>query len=435
MEDEFQYTSVIQLGLLPSIGLLVLCLFLVLKARPEIAAGIYLAIGTWGHVLKIGNIAQTWILLATMFGAAFIFYKKNNDFQLPKNDRWIIPWVSFWWIWSLLLLFFSGALENRSMIYAFIIGTIAPIPVVLVYSQKINSIKSFSIAYILTTMVGGLVVLQYINTNYPFLLINPLTGTYGMGRLPIRNYHAFSYPYGMSIIMLIVLFQLTRNLIGRVLCGCAMVYCFYFLYYGNSRQTVLATLIGCILFIYWFLVNKPSVTEGIGYYIKSKAFFVMVVIALAVYYLFASSPFIVFRDTQTEGVVGFFAIVTTESRWETWQTAIQKILNSYFMGTVYEAGNVHNFFLSVLANEGIVGFILMLGFIIFFIKQIQNVWSVKKIDNIAVWRMAFFCIFLFTMIHSQFSGDNMSAPELFWSVIFLWYSNKDSNVTQLKFNQ
>jgi len=423
---ESEYTSVIQLELLPSIGLLVLCLFLILKAYPEIATGIYLAIFSWGHTLKIGNIAQTWILLTTMFGAAFIFYNKKRDSYLPKNDRWIIPWVSFWWFWSLILLFFSGTLENHNIGLSFILSTILPIPVILLYSHRINNIMSFSIAYILTTMMGGLILLQYTNANYPALLINPLTGNYGMGRLPIGNYHSFSYPYGISIIMLIALLQQTKSLIARVTCSCAIVYCLYFLFFSASRQTILATLIVCILFLFWFSTKVEEV-KRFNYYRMIRAILIIAVIGFSVYFFFEGSPITIFRDIHAEGLWGFHDIATEERRWGTWAEARQQILGSYFLGTVYEAGNVHNIFLSVLANEGIVGFILMLGFFIFFFKQIRNVWFVKVIDDVAIWRMAFFCIFLSTLIHSQISGDNISAPEFFWSVIFLWYSKGHSS--------
>jgi hypothetical protein len=431
MVDEL-YTSVIQLDALTSIGLLVLCLFLVFRGRPEIATGIYLAGSSCCIVLKIGNIAQTWILLATMFGAAFVFYNKNNNFRFPKNDRWIIPWVSFWWIWSLVLLFFSGTSENKSLIQAFILGTILPIPVVLVYSQKIKSIESFSIAYIFITMIGGLMLLHYINVNYPVLMINPLTGAYGIGRLPIRNYHTFAYVYGISIIMLIALLQLTKNLLVRVLYICAIVYCLYFVYFSNSRQTIFTTLIVCILFLFWLFSKKYVELKGLKHNIKKiRILLILAVITFMAYFLYESLPSVILRDAQ----IGDADSVFGAGRVESWLRAIQLISDSYFIGTVYEAGNVHNLFLSVLANEGIVGFILLLGFLLFFFKQIRNIWSVKKINNVAIWRMAFCCIFLFTIIHSQFSGDNISAPELFWSAIFLWYSNKYSNVIQLKFNQ
>jgi hypothetical protein len=422
------YTSVIQLGALTSIGLLVLCLFLVFRGRPEIATGIYLAGSSWCIMLKIGNIAQTWILLATVFGAAFVFYNKNNNLQLPKKDRWIILWVSIWWIWSLVLLFLSGTSENKSLIQAFILSTVLPFPVVLLYSRKIKSVESFSMAYILTTILGGLVLLQYINVNYPALMINPLAGTYGIGRLPIRNYHTFAYVYGISIIMLIALLQLTKNLLVRVLFICAIAYCLYFLYFSNSRQTILATLIVCILFLFWLFSKKYVEIKGLKYNTKKvRMLLIIAIVAFMAYFLYKSSPATIFREAQGE----YADTIVGADRMESWLRVAQMTPGAYFIGTVYEAGNVHNLFLSVLANEGIFGFILLLGFLVFFFKQIRNIWSVKKINNVAIWRMAFCCIFLSTFIHSQFSGDNLSAPELFWSVIFLWYSNEASSGRQI----
>ncbi|MDP1994279.1 MAG: O-antigen ligase family protein, partial [Ignavibacteria bacterium] len=304
------------------------------------------------------------------------------------------------------------------------------------FSQRINAIKSFSIAYIFTTMVGGFVLLIYIITNYPGFIINPLIDYYGIGRLPIINYHSFSYPYAISIIMLIALVLLTKRIIVRFTCICAVVYCLYFLYFGHSRQSIIAAVIVYIFYQCWHFSTKYFGIKGLKYNTKSGLLLIMVVIASTAYIFFESSPLTFLRDTQTVGLVeNVYSVSVEESRWNIWQTSIQTILDSYFLGTVYEAGNVHNIILSVLANEGIIGFILMLGFFIFFIKQIRNVWAVKEISTIAIWRMTYFCIFLFTIIHSQFSGDNISAPELFWSVIFLWYSNKYSNVMQSEANR
>ncbi|HAF96501.1 MAG: hypothetical protein A2X34_01305 [Elusimicrobia bacterium GWC2_51_8] len=417
------YSEAIQLNTVISLGVAILCLLLVFKGRPEISTGIYLAGMSWCVILKIGNIAQTWIFLATMFAAAFVFYLKEARFRLPKRDRWIIPWLLLWWIWTLTLLFFSIP-DNTTLIRAFILSTVLPIPVVLLYSQSLERVGSFSLAYVLTTVLGGFVVLQYIAANYSNLIINPLTGAYGMGRLPIRNYHTFAYVYGVSIIMLIALFQQSRHLITRIFYACAMVYCLYFLYFSNSRQTLLATFIACILFLYWLFRCNSATSNRLRHLTKGKVWLLSAIGGFTLWFVYAKNPVIVLRNfaTATEAA----SSIGEESRFVRWSTTVQTILDSNFLGTAYEAGNVHNFFLSVLANEGIIGFLLMSVFFVFSFRQMKNVWSVKEISEVTIWRMAFCCIFLSTFIHAQFSGDNLCAPELFWSVVFLWYSKQDT---------
>lgn len=423
---------VVQLNPLATVIVLFFCLFLILRRLPEIATGIYLVIPIWIYTYKISNIAQTWILLATMFGAALLSFNKNKVIYLPKNDLWIIPWVLFWWLWSILLLYYSGTTENFNLIKTFLAGTIFPLPIIMLFSRKTISIELFSISYILTTMIGGFILLGHIGYNYQILIINPLSGNYGVGRLPIYNYHSFAYPYGISIIMLVALFHLSKNHIVRITCGCSVVYCFYFLYFSGSRQTILATFIVCIIFLAWLIIRFKEDNTSYSF-VKTRISLFIALIVFLLYYFFESSPITIFKGTHATKLSGIQNIIESESRWETWSFAIQKILDSYFMGTAYEAGNTHNFFLSVLANEGIVGFILMMGFFIFFFKQVRNIWFVKLIDGVSIWRMAFFCIFLSTIIHSQFSGDNVSAPELFWSVVYLWYLKDYSNIKKADF--
>jgi len=420
-----QYTSIINLNAIQSLLFIAFCLLILFKARPEIATGIYLTIGSWGHMLIIGNIAQTWIILATMYGSSLLYYKRHRPINIPKSDRWIIPWVLVWWFWTILLIYFSDKLDNRFLIY-YVLATIMPIPAIYLYSEKEERIKVFSIAYVITTMVGGIILLRFVDMNYPVVMINPFKGSYGMGRLPIFNYHSFAYPYGISIIILLAFMQIIKALTIRAVCLSAIIYCLYFLYFSGSRQTIIATLIVCGLFISWLFFKRSQKD------IYDKIFQVssIALIAYVIFYFYIFSYVTITREAiNTPNIYDILGYsIDRESRFETWQEAIQQILNSYFMGTVYGAGNVHNYFLSVLANEGIFGFILMSGFFIFVLKQVRDLWTIEKLDEHVIWRFTFLCIFLSTIIHSQFSGDNTSAPELFWSAIYLWYLNPNARL-------
>ena len=417
METEL-FGSITQLGVLSSIVVLVFCLFLVFKGRLEIATGLYLAISAYGaHMWTIAGIAQTWVLLVTMFAASMVFLAKNS-FQWPINNRWIVPWLLIWWSLSLSLLFLNSAPYSRGWALSLILWTLFPLPAMLLFSGQAARVASFAKAYVIGTMMGGLSLLRYIYVEQPALMINPLTGDYGHDRLPMVNYHTFAYPYGVSIVFLIALYQLAKSRILRIFYICAMAYCFYFLYFSVSRQTVLATLVVSVVFFVWALNRKypGKVNSGIGN--KMWAYVLLVVGFYLMYIFYTNSSTSILRsaDTLAEAVSNY----GLENRLDSWQGAVQAIWTSHFMGTAYEAGNVHNMFLSVFANEGIIGFIFLVGFLLFSIKQMRNVWASNEKGVLSVWRMAFSCVFISTMIHSQYSGNNLSAPELFWSVAFLW---------------
>jgi len=428
------YSSVTQLGPMASAVVLSLCLVLVFKGRPEIAAALYLTIRAYGdHTWTIGGIAQTWIFLATMLGAAFVFYVKRNNFQWPANNRWIVPWLLSWWIWSSCLLFLNGSGLNKHLLKGFILWTLIPLPVMLVWLQKIERVASFSKAYVIGTMLGGFWLLRYISAECPSLMINPLIGAYGGGRLPIVNYHAFAYSYGISVVMLIGLFQLTKSRIMRGIYVCSIIYCFYFLYFSISRQTFAATVMVSILYLYWLLSRKYSLKDNSKLTSKIWIFMLLAIGAYSLFVFYHNSSVSFLRYSETMGEVA--STMGIADRREFWVKAVQAIFDSYFVGTAYETGNVHNIFLSVLANEGMLGFIFMIGFLGFGFIQIRNVFIVSEFSEVSVWRMAFASAFISTLIHSQYSGDNISAPELFWAVLVLWYLNKGFDKKRLKNNE
>ena len=413
--NQLAFTSVIQLSLIPSVVLLICCLYLVLKGKPEIATGIYLAIGAWGHTLKIGPISQTWILLATMAGATCIFSLKNISLQQPKNGRLIVSWLFLWWGWLLFIVFIIPAIY---LVKSLLLWTICPIIAVLIFSKKINTIKSFSFAYVLTTIVGSIVLLHYVNANYPRYVINPFTNSYGMGRFLIRNYHSYSYPVGNSIIMLIALLLLAKKQLSRILYLSALLYCTFILYFASSRQTILGTLVVCCLLFYWLYKQKYRENTQVRRFIKRIGILIVgTAVAYAFFYFYSNASDLIYRSNSLE----YSKVIYGVSRLKTWLAAMSIILDTNFLGRIgLQFGNWHNLFLCAWVNESIISLMFLLGFLIFTFRQTRNIWSTKTIDNIAIWRMAFFCIFLSTLIHSQFSGDSFNVPELIWSGIFLW---------------
>jgi O-antigen ligase len=105
-----------------------------------------------------------------------------------------------------------------------------------------------------------------------------------------------------------------------------------------------------------------------------------------------------------------------------WEIGWVNFLASPIWGWGFEK-NVysHNLFIGALADQGIVGFIFLLGVIVFFIRRSRGVWSGRGPANVAIWRAMFVCIGIFGLSHGLVSSDVFSEWHLYWSAAFLWW--------------
>ena len=83
------------------------------------------------------------------------------------------------------------------------------------------------------------------------------------------------------------------------------------------------------------------------------------------------------------------------------------------------------FFISTFESQGLVG----LGFLLFYFYFVKKVISVAKDISWELITMIF--IFIFGVIHGQFSGDFVSIPHLYWPIAFLWgYFSTEHNLEE-----
>jgi len=260
------------------------------------------------------------------------------------------------------------------------------------------------------------------------LLRDPLLTEYGSNvnhwfvyQLGILNYHQFAQGFGWSFIFLLAFWQEKHSKLAYPVLGLAGAWCVYFLLLSDSKQTMVATLIVGLFFTFWVLrwgniLFRTRILVLVG---------AIGVIGVAI---------LITRPDLVTGASGSFgeAFDLGAQRLPFWEEGIDAFDRSPLVGDGF-AGTAslgHNFFISTLANQGLVGMVFLLGFFAFFIKQIRGIWAGWGTRDQSVWRMAFFCLALSNLISGQASGAVTSSWAIFWSAAILWRMRETINWPQ-----
>lgn len=416
----------VNLGIFINFILLLTCFHFIIKSRLDILCGVYCSYLSYNNALIIFGVPFIWIIITSCSASMILFIRKYGGFKLPNKDRQIIALLGFWWTYTLILLTASGFYNFRSIGTTFI-SVMLPIFFVILISKEFIFIKRFAAAFLVTTILGGVLYIYNLMSTSPDLIINPITGNQGMGRLPVYNYHKFSYPFGISFIFLITLFISWRGMLLRFILILGFLIVTYFLYFLGSRQTMIATLIASLVFLLW--IGYKNIGSKTNKSFSTVA--IITVLLFGIYYIansfYALSDFAISRGFDISLGVNASDLIAQSKRSEQWQLAIDAIFDSFFLGTAYGFDNAHNIILAILVNEGVIGIFFFILYIKFFIKQSNSIFSSVNDLDLQAWQITFFLIFISTLIHSQFSGDNISSPEFYWAPIMLWFLRYPKN--------
>ena len=375
-----------------------------------IVIGIHLSITLWKITITIGPFAHTWVFMATTVGASIVYKLKHvNNPWIPSRDRWIVPWLIIWWLWMLLLIGLFNPAEKMPLLRSLLLYVIFPLPIILLFAQDLKRIRGFAVTFLVSTLIGGWVALSMENLSLQYVLHNPSLIESGTIRLGIINYQWFAYAFAISMIIIVALFLESTHLYQRILLLLSAIYCAYFLMVAGSRQTIAAVALVMLVYALWALTRK-----GIS---RVHVILVVGTIVLVGIVLYLAAPNLLVRSTET-GLNEAFNIFA--SRGVYWKKGWQVFLGSPIWGAGFTQIYSHNFFIGTLADQGLVGMVFLIGFLVFLWKQGRGIWARGIEDKIAIWRMAFLCTALFGLIHSQASGNAISVWYLYWSGALLW---------------
>ena len=407
-------TAPIPLSFIQILVVLGVCFYVAFKGRLEWSLGIYLAFGMGGGgTFMIGPFAHTYIILATLFLSTIVYLSKKQSIKLfPPYDKWIVPWMIMWWVWVLFLIMLFKPDNKTAILMSLIPRIIAPLPIILLFAGDKNKIKGFVVTYIFASLFNGWKAVFY---NYgvspTFLSLDFSLRQIGIYFMTGQNYHWFSYPFAISLIMITALYMnlQERKTFRLILLICA-INCVYFLFLAGSRQTIGGVTIVLVL----MMLRTLKHTWRFSYF---NAFILTVAIGLIGLYLLNLAPYLIVR-TGEAGLLDAFNLI--RGRASAWTGGIKAFIESPFWGTGFTYFGSHNLFIGTLAEQGIFGMGFLMGYLYFIFRRSRGVWSNKRKDDWTNLRLTFLGIILFALIHSVASGSVVSVWHLYWPVAFIW---------------
>lgn len=379
--------------------------------RLEWVVSIYVATPLWARSIQIGPVAHTWFFLVVMVLSALVRFIKHRKFlELPKNDRWIVLWMFIWWMWMLLLIGLFSPDNEIILLRSLLLYVIIPQPFFLLIAFDGNRMKGFSVAFIITTIVGGWFSFDVLHIPLRYIITDPTLISFGVLRLNIINYHWFSYAFSISLIFIVVNFQMSRSILTRVALMICSFVCVYFLVLLGSRQSIGGLMVAMFLFLLWSIIRKDA---------SRLRMVILVVLLVSIgVVLYQYAPQLILRSYENDISESFdFGL----RRGEYWALGWRIFLVSPVWGSGFTHYIAHNLFIGTLAEQGIVGLVFLLGFFLFITKRGLSVVSDIEVNEYTMWGVAFLCVIIFGVIHSMASGSAISVWHFYWSGTILWF--------------
>lgn len=404
-----------------------ICAWVIIAARPEVALAIYLSIASWTRGFLIGPLAQIWVLLLVMGLAVLrlILFRGIKPFILPQHKRGIVLWITIWWTWMILLfLIFRSSFEPGSTEALYkntILYTLIPLPIILLLPKQVDRIVYFAWAYILTAAIGGILAIMMLNIPFAYLLIDPTSVTRKSFALGLYNYHWFAYQFAISLVFIFSLFAYLKNLLARVSLGLLALLCVYFLLLSSSRQSILGSAIALMFCFVWVEFS------GRGAH-RLWVVVLVVVVVVSAFWLIQRAPDVLRIGLSSSGTASFDQTVIREILQKrsqvSWEQGFALFPDSPIWGLGFSKYYIsHNLFLGTLVDQGIVGLIFLLGFLVFWLGEVAQAWQTSTQPKLDIWKLAMVAVMVFVLVQSQFSGNPLTEWAMWWSTAFLWCLN------------
>jgi len=402
------------------------CVWIIAAAHPEVGLAMYLSIASWTRGFLIASVAQFWILLAVMGLATLrlILFGQVKPFVLPPHKRGVLAWLAIWWAWMIILCFFFLPFFDQAQwsdLYKnTILYTLIPMPLILFLPKEINRVVYFAVAYILTSMIGGMFAVMMLNIPFSYLLADPTSITKRAFALGISNYHWFAYQFAISLTFIFALSVYMKNILVRAGLILPALLCVYFLILSSSRQSILGCAIALLFCFIWVEFSDKG----------AHRFWIVALVAIVLfsaYWLVEQAPSVLRIGSSSSGSLPDIALlqdIIQKRSAVSWQLGLNLFPESPIWGLGFSQYSVsHNLFLGTIVDQGIVGLVFLLGFLTFWFGEARLAWKTTEQPGLKTWKLAMVAIMVFVLVQSQFSGNPLSEWAMWWSTAFLWCLN------------
>jgi O-antigen ligase len=378
--------------------------FIVYYGRVEMAAGIYLATQRWAYSVTVGPTVWLWVWAFALIASGVVFYLRQA-FRTRALGRKIYPidiWTAIWLVWMFLLWWFNPSVYATQLIKNILVYNVLSFIAIWLFGSDLSRVKVFALVFVGATLVSGIVALS-IQPGESIAYQIQLS-TFRLRGLDLLNYTAFSVSFALAIIFLLTIASRTSKLRSLLPTLAAIAFCVFCLILTGARQSILGLFVAALLLGGWVLWRR-------------KASVLTSMIALAS--LLVISILIYNQSALWSRWTG------PEAGWETfggripiWQEAWQVFLRSPIWGSGVDYFSAdygaHNLWLDALAGQGLVGFVLLNGFLVIVLRSARGTWVGIGGKELASWRMGAFCILVYVLVQSVPAGQIAGMPHLFW---------------------
>ena len=422
--DEYQMTSppkeVFNNPILTFV-LLVLCVLLIVRRRPSIALGVFCATIWLSYLYPVGPTRLVWILLFTSL-ASFVTYvdplNRSRRRLLKERDMGVVVWLLLLTFWMLVRFYvgprYDGGLQ---MIKNHFIYNLLPFSMLSLLAVDLSQVKRFTYSYVVTTLLIGFISIV-IMPDLAWRSITEGATVRFSGLAPF--YMVFAYPFGISSVLILVIMMQARFARRRMLMVILFVVNFVFMSISQHRQTFIAAVVSCIVLAIWSFKNRKSTAR-------------LIWVSIFLIFIFAWGPVnwttLEFRYVELD-IKEIFGIGgrSNVDQWFSfrrivyWKQSFNSFLNSPLWGNGLRDPNAgrHNLFLDIMADQGAVGLVLFLGFLISCLRYSRGIWTSGGDSDLALWRAGAFALFIFGMVQQQFSGGLGGTFQVFFPSVLMW---------------
>ena len=396
--------------------------YLALHGRVELFVGIDLVLDQWTRTVFFFGIPHIYVMGGFILLAAGISLLQNGGFRLSGlRHRWIIPWVLHWWAWE-LLLFYQFRSFGPNFIF-FVSNVLLVVPLALLFSGDLKRVRAFALAYLATTVVNGVLTMDFVLGTYPFsyLLFDPMLSFMPLIHSISSNPHFFATPFVISIMLAWMLAEEARSFWKRAAFFCATVFCAYILILLGLRQHIVGVTVALAI---RNLRHLPSAKKAKKMRVSLIMLATVIISVVLAWQAYQSMP-----GRFLKSGAGEYTLVDVlyglGGRPAVWKGDWETFLASPSWGTGFRH-HPHNVFLGTLTGQGIVGFVYFAGYLVFAARVALDT-SRRPIGEETVrWQQGMLLVALVALVTGQFSGDTNSLWHLFWPVVIAWNLQRQS---------
>ena len=399
----------IQLNGFLSILVAILIGYIIIKTKPGLSLGIFLALTTTAKVIVIGPIALLWLFELAAIIAVIRYYLtyKSRIKKVRLLSKWILIVMGYWALYTLVVIAIASPPNEDMYIRNLLFYILIPSGVLLIISRDNTQIKGFAYGYVAYSVVNTYLILIMGGFSLNLNIFNQLTDSGSNVNSVIHNYHRIGSGFGITLILLYGLYIESKKILLKFLFAALFINSTVILFLVNSRQMTIAVIISLSIYVYLNIKDKQ----------KNKLNLIANWIIIMV---LVSAILINWYDLTLRGFSFDIALNSSlKFRSRLWAEGLNIALNSPFIGSSFLTRQSHNLFIGTMEAEGIIGLFLLCTYLMFAFKMISFVLKGKQ-KLIDKWAKCFIVIFIFGLLHGQFSGDFISIPHLYWPIAIIW---------------